>query len=392
MRFAGLLGNASPVKRLKVGRGVVALRLGLALDGAPYLSKRRVSRKGLAPFRRSAISRRATIYEIATAAGVSPKTVSRVLNDEPFVKDALRDRVKAVAKELNYQPNITARGLITRRSFMIGLTYERPSPSYVVELQRGVLERLADERWRMIILPFRDVCARPDEFFAFLRSTALDGVVLAPPGSDEIAVLDRLDAAGIHYGRIAPQLQPERGACSLLDDTAAAREAAEHLLALGHRRFAVILGDPTHRSSAARSTGYGEALVAHGINLDTVIIEQGDFTLASGEAAMQRILASSGPRPTAILAQNDDMAVGAMTVARESGLSIPEDLSITGFDDSDVSRLIMPKLTTVRQPVFDMAATATDGLLKLLSGEPAPAPVMHRHQLLIRQSTAAPKA
>lgn len=322
---------------------------------------------------------------------MSPKTVSRVLNDEPFVKDAVRDRVKAVAKELNYQPNITAKGLITRRSFMLGLTYERPSPSYVVELQRGVLERLADERWRMIILPFRDVCAQPEAFFTFLRSAALDGVVLAPPGSDEIAVLDRLDAAGIPYGRIAPQLEPGRGACSLLDDTAAAREAAEHLLTLGHRRLAVILGDPTHRASAARSAGYAQAFAAHGIAIETVAVEPGDFTLASGEAAMQRILARPGPRPTAVLAQNDDMAVGAITVARDAGLATPDDLSVVGFDDSDISRLIMPKLTTVRQPVFDMAVSATEGLLKLLAGEPVPAPVLHRHELLIRQSTAAPR-
>jgi len=342
--------------------------------------------------RRTTISRRATIYEIATAAGVSPKTVSRVLNEEPFVKDAVRERVKAVAKDLNYQPNITAKGLITRRSFMIGLTYERPSPSYVVELQRGVLERLADERYRMIILPFRDVTARRDDFVAFLRSAALDGVVLAPPGSDEIAVLDQLDAAVIRYGRIAPQLEQTRGACSLLDDTAAAREVAEHLLTLGHRRLAVILGDSTHRASAARSQGYGQALAAAGIALDSVLIERGDFTLASGEAAMQRILSHPGPRPTAILAQNDDMAVGAITVAREAGLAVPDDLSVVGFDDSDIARLIMPKLTTVRQPVFDMAMTATDGLLKLLAGEPAPAPVRHGHELLVRQSTAAPKA
>ncbi len=339
---------------------------------------------------RSAISRRATIYEIASAAGVSPKTVSRVLNDEPFVKDALREKVKAVAKALNYQPNITARALITRRSFMIGLTYERPSPSYVVELQRGVLERLADERYRMIILPFRDVCARADEFTEFLRSAALDGVVLAPPGSDEPGVLDRLDGFGMPYARIAPQLEPGRGACSLLDDAAAAREVAEHVLALGHRRLAVILGDPTHSASAARSQGYAAAFAAYGIGPDALCYERGDFTYPSGEAAMQRILARSGPRPTAVLAQNDDMAVGAMTVAREAGLSIPGDLSVAGFDDSDIARLVMPKLTTVRQPVFDMALTATDGLLKLLSGEPAPAPVMHTHELMVRQSTAAP--
>ena len=303
----------------------------------------------------------------------------------------MREKVKAVAKQLNYQPNITARGLITRRSYMIGLTYERPSPSYVVELQRGVLERLADERFRMIILPFSDVTARTDAFVAFLKATALDGVVLAPPGSDQPAVLDQLDAAGIRYGRIAPQHDAARGACSLLDDVAAAREVAEHLLTLGHRRLAVILGDATHAASTARSRGYAQALAAHGVAMDSVTVEQGDFTFTSGEAAMARILARPGPRPTAILAQNDDMAVGAITVAREAGLSVPDDLSVVGFDDSDISRLIMPKLTTVRQPVFDMAVTATAGLLKLLAGEEAPAPVMHAHELLVRQSTAVPR-
>ncbi len=322
---------------------------------------------------------------------MSPKTVSRVLNDEPFVKDAVRERVKAVARDLNYQPNIAAKGLITRRSFLIGLTYERPSPSYAVDLQRGVLERLADERYRMIILPFRDVCARRDEFVEFLKSAALDGVVLSPPGSEDQFVLDQLDAANIRYGRIAPQLAFDRGACALLDDTAAAHEVATHLMALGHRRLAVILGDATHRSSLARSEGYARAFAAVGIAMDDVCIEQGDYTFVSGEAAMQRILARPGPRPTAILAQNDDMAVGAMTAAREAGLAIPEDLSVVGFDDSEIARLVMPKLTTVRQPVFDMAVTATNGLLALLAGEATPAPVMHPHQLLVRQSTAAPK-
>jgi len=322
---------------------------------------------------------------------VSPKTVSRVLNDEPFVKDVVRERVKAAAKALNYQPNIAAKGLITRRSFLIGLTYERPSPSYVVELQRGVLERLADERYRMIILPFRDVCARRDDFIAFLKSASLDGVVLAPPGSDELTVLDQLDAANIRYGRIAPLLALDRGACSLLDDAAAACEIATHVLDLGHRRLAVILGDATHGSSAARTTGYHRAFAAAGLAVDSVPVEQGDYTFASGEAAMRRILARPGPPPTAILAQNDDMAVGAMTVAREAGLSVPEDISLVGFDDSDIARLVMPRLTTVRQPVFDMAMTATSGLLALLAGDAPPAPVMHKHELLVRQSTAAPR-
>lgn len=349
-----------------------------------------LTQKRLAERWRADISRRATIYSVAKAAGVSPKTVSRVLNDEPFVKEALRKRVRAAVKELNYQPNITAKGLITRRSYMIGLTYERPSPSYIVELQRGVLDRLAEERYRMIILPFSNVTARCDEFVAFLRAAALDGVVLAPPGSDQIAVLDQLDAAGMPYARIAPKREVGRGACSVMDDVAAAQEIAEHLLSLGHRRIAVILGDPTHAASTARSEGYARAFAAHGVAMASVVTETGDFTFASGEAAMARILARPGARPTAVLAQNDDMAVGAMTVAREAGLSLPDDLSVTGFDDSDISRLVMPRLTTVHQPVVDMCRVATDGLLKMLAGDPAPAPVHHAHTLLFRQSTAAP--
>lgn len=336
------------------------------------------------------ISRRATIIDIARAAGVSPKTVSRVLNDEPHVKVAVRDKVKAIAQELNYHPNVNAQGLISRRSYLIGLTYERPSPSYVVELQRGALQRLMGERYRLIVLPFPNAVADPDGLVALLRAAALDGVLLAPPSSDILPVLDALDRAGIAYARIAPHLAMARGACAGMDDVAAAREVAQHLIDLGHRDFAVILGDPTHYASEARLSGYREAFGAAGIDFADVRIEQGDFTYASGESAMQRILAG-GRRPTAVLAQNDDMAVAALMAARDHGLAVPDDVSIAGFDDSDVSRLAWPRVTTVRQPVFEMAEVATDGLLRLLAEDESAAPQVLRHELLIRQSTAAPR-
>lgn len=305
------------------------------------------------------------------------------------MKAAVRERVKAAAEALDYHPNVAARGLITRKNYLIGLTYERPSPSYVVELQRGALERLEGERYRLVVLPFHDASARQDALVALLRSASLDGVVLAPPSSDLPHVLDALDRAGIAYARIAPHLEPDRGVSASMDDVAAARSLAEHLLSLGHRRFGIILGDPTHYASEARFEGYRQALEAAGIAMRDVAIEQGDFTYPSGEAAAKRLLARS-QRPSAILAQNDDMAVAAIQSARELGLEVPRDLSVTGFDDSEVARLVWPRLTTVRQPVFEMARDATDKLVRQLSGEDPGPTRLHPHQLMIRESTAAP--
>ncbi|MDE1915390.1 MAG: LacI family DNA-binding transcriptional regulator [Sphingomonadales bacterium] len=334
--------------------------------------------------------KRATIVDIARRAGVSPKTVSRVMNDEPHVKQAVREQVKAIARELNYHPNVMAQGLIARKSYLIGLTYERPSPSYVVELQRGALERLAGERYRLIVLPFADATQDPQGLVSLLRVAALDGVVLAPPSSDLEPVLDALDAIGMPYGRVAPRSFPGRGACATMDDVAAARAVAEHLLRLGHRSIGVIYGHRDHISSALRRQGYVEAFAAYGLDYLPVVEQPGDFTRESGVAAMQRII-SGGIMPTAILAQNDDMAVGALMAAREAGISVPETLSIAGFDDSDVARLAWPTLTTVRQPVVDMARQATDGLLALMSGRGSVAPTTHEHVLCMRHSTAQPR-
>jgi LacI family transcriptional regulator len=334
--------------------------------------------------------KRATIIDIARQAGVSPKTVSRVMNDEPHVKQSVREQIKAIARELNYHPNVMAQGLIARKSYLIGLTYERPSPGYVVELQRGALERLEGERYRLILLPFADATQDPEGFVALLRAAAVDGVVFSPPATDLEVALDALDAIGMPYGRVAPTRLIGRGACAMMDDVAAACAMAEHLLGLGHRSIGVIYGHRDHPASALRRQGYRQAFEARGLDYLPVVEQQGDFSLESGVAAMQRIIAG-GIIPTAILAQNDDMALGALMVAREAGIAVPERLSIAGFDDSDVARLSWPTLTTVRQPVTDMARQACDGLLRLLAGHAEVEPTMHDYQLCLRQSTARPR-
>lgn len=334
--------------------------------------------------------KRTTILDVSRRAGVSAKTVSRVLNGQPHVTEEIRARVLAAARELDYHPNVLAQALVRRRSHLIGLVYEKPSPSYVVELQRGVLHRLEHERYRLVVIPVRSVQENAHEIVGLLRSAALDGVVLAPPASDHPVILDQLRAAGIHCARIAPTRQLDAAPANLVDDVAAAREIAAYVISQGHRRIGIIKGDPTHPSSEARLLGYSQAMHEADVPLQLEWVEPGLFTFESGFEAGQRLLARSD-RPTAILAQNDDMAVGAMVAARDLGFDVPGDVSIAGFDDSEISRISWPPLTTMHQPVFDMAVAATGMLIDQLEGRTPEAILRHSHELLVRGSVAPPR-
>lgn len=336
-------------------------------------------------------TKRTTIVEVGRLAGVSTKTVSRVFNDEPHVSDGLKQRVRDAAATLNYHPNVHAQALVRRRSHLIGLIYENPSPSYVVELQKGVLQRLAGESYRLVVIPVQSVDTHAGEVVGLLRSASIDGVVLAPPASDHPLVLAQLAAAGIRCARIAPTREIDTGYVTVIDDIAAAREVATHLLDLGHWRIGIIMGDPTHASSVARMTGYTQAFEAAGVTIAPGHVEPGLYTYESGLEAGRRMLARPD-RPTAILAQNDDMAVGAIMAAHELGLEVPGDVSVTGFDDSQVAQITWPRVTTVRQPVFEMAASATGMLIGGLEGTDATRRTDHAHQLIVRESTAPPRA
>ena len=333
--------------------------------------------------------KRTTIVDVGRLAGVSAKTVSRVLNDEPHVSPAVKQRVREAADALDYHPNVFAQALVRRKSNMIGLIYENPSPSYVVELQRGVLERLTNERYQLVVIPIRSVQEHAGEVVGMLRSAALDGVVLAPPASDNPIILNQLKDARILCARVAPTRMIDVAPSNLIDDVAAAREIADYVIGLGHREIAIIRGDPTHASTEARMLGYMQAFSKAGIELRLERIEPGLFTFDSGLAAGRDIF-TRGDRPTAILAQNDDMAVGAIMVAHQLGLSLPGDLSVAGFDDSAIANATWPRLTTVRQPVMELAATAASMVVAMLEGEQPERRVRHSHQLVIRESAVAP--
>lgn len=334
--------------------------------------------------------KRNTIIDVGRLAGVSTKTVSRVLNGEPHVSEELRKRVREAADQLNYHPNVMAQALVRRRSYLVGLVFENPSPSYVVELQMGVIDRLRGSHYRLVVLPIGSTVEHAQEVVGLARSAALDGVVLAPPVCDHPDVLADLEKAGIRFARIAPTTQLEIAPYTMLDEVAAAKDAARHLIALGHRKIAIICGDPSHAATGARLEGYRIAFTEGGLDMGEAVIEPGMFTFDSGMEAGRRILGRRD-RPTAILAQNDDMAVGALMAAHEIGLRLPDELSVVGFDDSEVSRITWPPLTTIQQPVFEMARAAADMLVASLEGTEHPEREPHAHRLIVRASAMRPR-
>jgi len=308
---------------------------------------------------------RATIREVSEAAGVSIKTVSRVLNKERYVREDTRKRVEDAVERLGYRPSAAARMLAGRRSFQIGLLCDNPGPQYIYETQAGARDRCQSGGYRMIYQPCDTGSEKMvAEVMALIDETHVDGLILSPPVSDHALLLAALDQRGIPYARIAPGDQQDRAPSVEIDDAAAAREMTQRLIALGHRRVAFVLGPADHLASQRRAAGYRAALSDAGIALDDALVVSGRFDFPSGRTAAEQLLDLGPAAPTAIFAGNDAMAAGVLAVAHERGISVPHDLSIVGFDDFEVAQMVWPPLTTVRQPIRELSAIAAGFLIE----------------------------
>lgn len=329
---------------------------------------------------------RARIEDVAAAAGVSIKTVSRVMNREPGVRPETREKVTKAAEELRYTPHVSARSLAGSRSFNVALVYNNPSDNYMMGVISGVLEACAAEQYHMILCPVAlDEKTMLADIEALLAHSRPDGLLLTPPLTDSPALRQRLIALDIPYARISPRTHDD-GVSIAMDEPLAAEQMVDHLVALGHRRIAHVTGHPAHGASQWRLDGYRRGLARAGITPDPRLEVPGEFSFESGVWAAMRLL-DLDPRPTAIFAANDDMASGVIHVAHERGLRIPQDLSVCGFDDTPLSRQIFPALTTIHQPTRDMGHMATSALLGYLR-EPKPsAQVRVPHTLIVREST-----
>jgi len=330
---------------------------------------------------------RVTINDVARASDTSKKTVSRVLNQEPGVRAEVRDRVMAAVAELNYRPLASARSLASNRSFMIGLLYDNLSPSYVMEVQAGVQEACEAQQYSMMVQPLdstaKDFMERVE---GILWRHRPDGLVLTPPITDHPALLAHLHATDVPFASIAPR-KSKGIAGVILQEREAAAAMVDHLVALGHRRIAHIIGDPKHGAGVWRLAGYRDGMKRAGLEERADYMVQGQFSFESGVKAARQLL-SLKQRPTAIFAADDDMAVGAIWAAAEAGVRVPDEISICGFDDTTIATRVWPLLTTVHQPVRDMGKRATEELLLGLLGKGDPSMVEMDYQMRLRASTA----
>ncbi len=332
---------------------------------------------------------RVTINDVARASGTSKKTVSRVLNSEPNVRDAVRDRVLAAMAELNYRPLTSARSLATNRSFMIGLLYDNLSPSYIMEVQAGVLAACEAQHYSMMVQPL--VSAAPDlaeRVEDILSRHRPDGLILTPPITDHPQLLQLLRKSGLPFASIAP-LHSKDCIGVILREREAAAAMVEYLASLGHRRIAHIIGDPKHGGGVWRLAGFRDGMKRAGLRENPAYMVQGRFSFESGVAATRQLLALR-QRPTAIFAADDDMAIGAIWAAAEAGMQVPGEISICGFDDTNIATQVWPPLTTVHQPVREMGRRATEELLLRVQDKGDARMVEVGYEMRIRASTAPP--
>lgn len=337
----------------------------------------------------------ATINDVAARAGVSIKTVSRVVNHEPNVREEMTRRVQQAIHELNYRPNFSARNLAGRKAYLIVLAYDNPSDSYLIGIQDGALHACRQLGYSLLLQPCNYGSEQLiDELLTLVRDRRPSGFLLTPPLCDVAGLLDALDENDVNYACVGSIDETRRGPVVHADDQRGAYDLTSYLLNLGHRRIAFIQAHPAHVAAMTRTDGFLQAHRDRGIEPDPHLIGQGLFTFESGAECAHVWLSQPDP-PTAIFAANDDMAAGVLHVAHELGIDVPRQLSVAGFDDTPVARQVWPNLTTVRQPIRAMAETAVNSLVSTITQrargthkEPR-IEVMH-NELIIRASTAPP--
>lgn len=334
-----------------------------------------------------------TINDVARLAGVSKKTVSRVINRSPLLNADTRAKVEAVIADLGYVPNSQARALALRRNFLIGLIHDNPNAQTVMHVQTGVLEAIRDTEFELIVRPIdRGSSTMLADVRNFLERQRLYGVLILPPVSENEMLAELCREVGCRYVRMGSVAldKPEHMVAS--NDAEVVTEAINHLISLGHRRIGLIAGPHGFRSARERRKGFEDALSAAGIRLPRSLIAEGNYTFETGLAAADRLLDLS-PRPTAIFASNDEMGAGVLHAARKRGMTVPDDLSIIGFDDTAISAHIWPPMTTVHWPIISMARSAALKLLADFFGDnlATEEPSLFPSTLIHRASVAPPR-
>ncbi len=345
--------------------------------------------------------RRPTINDVAALSGVGRGSVSRVLNDGPNVSARLRQRVLKAVEDLGYQVNVQARSLAGGMARLLTLICasdinSEPNSYYQSALEVGALRACAGLGFHLAThMVTQGSGDHIDEICALIEESRPIATVLTPPFSDDRALLDRIEKI-TRVVCISPGPQMKDVVYGVaMDDEAAGFAVTEALIALGHRRFGFIQGLERHVSAEGRYRGALNALAAHGLGPEQMVARRGNFTFRAGRDLLPELL-EAPLRPTAIICGNDDTAVGALFAAHQIGLRVPADLSIASFDDTPVSALVWPPLTTIRQPLQEMAQRAVELVAERLkaNGFAMPPPTIEYlpFTLIERGTTAPPPA
>ncbi len=331
-----------------------------------------------------------TISDVADMAGVSIRTVSRVLNRSPKVNALTREQVQQAIASLGFTPSARARAFATGRSQLLGVIQSDENAHVLGVYQRGIVEACAAAGYELVVhhLSVGD----PDlagQLQQFVRRSRVDGLIILPPASESPALpqtLRRLGVPGVALGA-----RPVDGYAAMIvyQERKAAALVAKHLADLGHRQFGMVTGPMWRFSAQEREAGFVEALNDMGLGIEPDDIVDGDYGFASGLAAAERLLARQSP-PTAIFAANDMMAAAVLKVAHRHGIDVPGRLSVCGFDDVDLAEVVSPALTTVRRPLDRMGQMATTRLIGLLSGLPADGAINFADFTLVERESTGP--
>ena len=335
---------------------------------------------------------RVTLKDVAKQAGVSYQTVSKVLKGQGNVSADTKDRIQAAVQELNYRPNIRARNLRVQRSHLIGYSWQPEPPDLYNPILEKFLQSIIEvaERQDHHILTFAWQ-QKPDqleEYRNLIQSGRVDGLILSSIDFDDprIAYLMGLNFPFVAFGRANPEWD---FAYIDIDGEVGLRQMTEHLLALNHRRIAVLAWLESSRTGEDRLQGYYQAMQQAGIPLKEGWIERGENIVSAGYDGARRLLQRPpAERPTALIGMSDTLAIGAMNAAHDLGLTVGRDVSISGFDDTPLSQYLQPPLTTVRQPIWEVGQRSIELLFRIMEGRrPVEHQILLPPRLIIRQST-----
>lgn len=330
-----------------------------------------------------------TLETVAELAGVSIKTVSRVVNKEPNVSARTSEKVQAAITELKFRPNMAARQLRGQRSYSLALVYEPPSSEFLTGILEGILPVCRENSYTLLLEPLAASESR-EHINMVIERRLIDGFILLPPLSEDRDLIRSILEAGLKVVLVESALETQDQNLSVskvgIDDFAAGLEMGEHLLRLGHKRIGYVSLREQHNMANQRGEGLKAAMKTAGLPDENFLYARGQSSFESGYEGGKVLLENATP-PTAIFAGNDYMAAGVISCARDMGLNVPEDLSVAGFDGADLSKMFVPPFTTIQQPLQIYGEWAAKNLLQaIVNPKASPITKTLDHKLFDRSS------